>query len=63
MFSWISGQSQNDGVHRVAAGGCSKNRKPAGRNSGATLCYLAIVRANEKSSDVLRRFYTTMVST
>jgi hypothetical protein len=28
----------NDGVHRVAAGGCSKNRKPAGRNSGATLC-------------------------
>jgi hypothetical protein len=29
----------NDGVHRVAAGGCSKNRKPTGRNSGATLCY------------------------
>jgi hypothetical protein len=29
----------NDGVHRVAAGGCSKNKKPAGRNSGATLCY------------------------
>jgi hypothetical protein len=28
----------NDGVHGVAAGGCLKNRKPAGRNSGATLC-------------------------
>jgi hypothetical protein len=33
----------NDGVHRVAAGGCSKNRKPASRNSGATLCYLLVV--------------------
>jgi hypothetical protein len=32
----------NDSVHRVAAGGCSKNRKPAGRNSGATPCYLAV---------------------
>jgi len=42
VFSWISGQSQNDGVHRVAAGGSSKNRKPAGRNSGATLCYVAL---------------------
>ena len=29
----------NDGVHRVAAGGGLKNRKPTGRNSGATLCY------------------------
>ena len=34
--------SHNDSVHRVAAGGCLKNRKPAGRNSGATLCYLAV---------------------
>ncbi len=33
----------NDGVHRVAAGGSSKNRKPAGRNSGATHCYCASV--------------------
>ncbi len=32
----------NDGVHRVAAGGRSQNRKPAGRNSGATPCYLAV---------------------
>ncbi|MFN8708870.1 MAG: hypothetical protein ACK50J_19485, partial [Planctomyces sp.] len=27
------------GVPGVGAGGCSKNPKPAGRNSGATLCY------------------------
>ncbi|MFN8711004.1 MAG: hypothetical protein ACK50J_30405, partial [Planctomyces sp.] len=27
------------GVPRVAAGGRSKTRNPAGRNSGATLCY------------------------
>jgi hypothetical protein len=32
----------NDSVHRVAAGGSSKNRKPAGRNSGATPCYLDV---------------------
>jgi len=35
--------THNDGVHRVAAGGCSKNRKPAGRNSGATLCYASVL--------------------
>jgi len=28
----------NDSLHRVAAGGCSKTKKPAGRNSAATLC-------------------------
>jgi len=33
-------RADNDGVHRVAAGGCSKNRKPAGGNSGATACYV-----------------------
>ena len=44
LLRWLLGhsasiESGNDGVHRVAAGGCLKNRKPAGRNSGATLCY------------------------
>lgn len=29
----------NDSVHPVAAGGSSKIRKPAGRDTGATLCY------------------------
>jgi hypothetical protein len=35
---WPIRLPHNDGVHRVAAGGRLKNRKPTGRNSGATLC-------------------------
>jgi hypothetical protein len=34
----FTNEQTNDRVHRVAAGGSSKNRKPTGRNSGATLC-------------------------
>ncbi len=45
----------NDGVHRVAAGGCSKNRKPAGRNSGATLCYCGV------DSCIIVRFTLTIM--
>jgi hypothetical protein len=30
-------------VHRVAAGGSSKNRKPAARNSGATRYYPSVL--------------------
>jgi hypothetical protein len=32
----------NDGVHRVVAGGCPQNRKPAGRNLGFNLLFAVI---------------------
>jgi hypothetical protein len=41
--------SDNDGVHRVATGGCLKNRKPTGRNSSATLCYAVSRRCRRRA--------------
>jgi hypothetical protein len=47
----------NDGVHRVEAGGRSKNRKPAGSDSVATLCDAAastrFTHPNSNHRDIL----------